>query len=90
MNKQQVILFELFETDVDDKPNLINNVQNPSLYKLYIDKIIKVNGEDTIKNLDNNKIYKMFVGIDRVYITSTGNTWKLYTNIGQYKIPFIY
>ena len=90
MNKQQVRLFELFETNIDDRPNLISSVQNPILYKQYIDRIIEVNGEDAIKNLDNNKVYKMFVGIDRVYITSTGNTWKLYTNIGQYKIPFIY
>lgn len=84
-----VRLYELFETIVNDRPDLVTNVQNPSLYKHYVDKIIEVNGENKIKNLDNDKIYKMFRSVGD-YITSTGKTWKLYTNIGQYKIPFIY
>jgi len=90
MDKRRVILYELFETIVNNRFNLVTNVENHSLYKYFVDMIIKTNGENKIKNLDNDKIYKIFISIGRNYITSTGNTWKLYTNIGQYKIPFIY
>lgn len=86
---ETVRLFELFETDINDRQYLINAKVDSDMYKRYVNILIEVNGEEKIKSLDNDKIYKHFYNTCRDYISATGNTWKLYTNIGQYRIPFI-